>query len=171
MEFVAGLIGAVVALVGSYWVNKFSYKQLFAQTISSNRMDWINVWRENVSKFLACAEIIHDHEVQKNKISKKRVTCKKGKCIVVVFYPTSNETDNKIIEYRKEMLEARAMIISRLNLNEQDHIDMMAALDLFDCNCSEEQFNLQRELVLELTRQILKPEWERLKREAKGKNV
>ena len=36
-------------------------------------------------------------------------------------------------------------------------------------NCSDEEFENQREILLCLAREILKPEWERVKLEAKGK--
>ena len=65
-SFIAALIGAFLGSLGTYFTLRFSYKQLFAETVSKNRMDWINVWRENVSKFLACAEVLHDMKPREN---------------------------------------------------------------------------------------------------------
>lgn len=147
-EVLSGLIGALIGFVSSFLVLRFYYKQLFAQTVSSNRMDWINVWRENISKFLACAEFLHKH---------KDKNCEKG------------DGCDKCCEYEKEMYQARSMIISRLNLTEGNHVLMKASLDGFDYNDDEKTFIAKREYILELARQILKPEWERVKHEAKGK--
>ena len=141
-EVVSGLIGALIGFVSSFLVLRFNYKQLFAQTVSNNRMDWINVWRENISKFLACAEFLQKH--------------KDKKC-------------EKCCEYEKEMYQAKSMIVSRLNLTEESHILMKASIENIDINDDDKTFIAKREYILELARQILKPEWERLKDEAKGK--
>ena len=53
------IISILVTIAFGVITNRYNYNQLFAQTISNNRMDWINVWRENISKFLACAEFLH----------------------------------------------------------------------------------------------------------------
>lgn len=62
-EIFSGLIGAIIGgvLTGvtTFLTLRFNYNQLYAQTVSQNRMEWINVWRENVSEFLAIAEEIH----------------------------------------------------------------------------------------------------------------
>ena len=136
------VVSVLVTIAFGIITHRYNYNQLFAQTISSNRMEWINVWRENISKFLACAEFLHKH--------------KDKKC-------------EKCCEYEKEMYQAKSMIGSRLNLTEENHVLMKASLDNFDYNDDEKTFIAKREYILELARQILKPEWERLKDEAKGK--
>ena len=142
------VLSLLVTIAFGIITNHYNYNQLFAQTVSDNRMDWINVWRENISKFLACAEFLHRHN-DKN--------CEK-----------SDECD-KCYEYEKEMYQAKSMIISRLNLTENEHVFMKASLDNFDYNDDEKTFIVKREYILELARKILKPEWERVKQEAKGK--
>ena len=136
------VLSLLVTIAFGIITNHYNYNQLFAQTVSANRMDWINVWRENISKFLACAEFLHKH--------------KDKKC-------------EKCCEYEKEMYQAKSMIISRLNLTESEHVFMKASLDNFDYNDDEKSFIVKREYILELARKILKPEWERVKQEAKGK--
>lgn len=147
-ELISGLIGAVAgALIGfivSLLTLRFNYHQLFASTVSSNRMEWINVWRENISKFLACAEILH---------TKVR----------------TNDNEKELLEYEKQLLEARAMIITRLNIKENDHVLMYGALTQIDYSPSSQNFYAQQTTIIELARKILKPEWERVKDEAKGK--
>ena len=148
-EWVAALLGAIggalLSFLASWLTLKFNYHQLFAETVSKNRMEWINVWRENISKFLACAEILQ-------------------KCSL------STECDNcKIVEYKKEFYESRAMITSRLNMDEELHVLMFAAINQIDFKTPDSEFAAKREYILELARKILKPEWERVKKEAKGK--
>ena len=141
-EVIAALLGALIGFVSSFLVLRFNYKQLFAQTVSNNRMDWINVWRENISKFLACAEFLHKH--------------KDKKC-------------EKCCEYEKEMYQARSMIVSRLNLTEELHVLMKASIENINVNDDDQTFTAKCEYILEVARQILKLEWERVKQEAKGK--
>ena len=148
-EWVAALLGAIggalLSFLASWLTLKFNYHQLFAETVSKNRMEWINVWRENISKFLACAEILQ-------------------KCSL------TTECDNcKIVEYKKEFYESRAMITSRLNMDEELHVLMFAAINQIDFKTPDLEFAAMREYILELARKILKPEWERVKKEAKGK--
>ena len=61
LNFLAALVGAFLGSLGTFLTVRLGYKQLFAKTVSANRMDWINVWRENISRFLACAEILINH--------------------------------------------------------------------------------------------------------------
>ena len=142
------VLSVLISILFNIFQTRYNYNQLFAQTISENRMDWINVWRENISRFLACAEILINHTCD----------CKKD-----------HNCDNcKIIEYKKEFYESRGMITSRLNMDEELHVLMFAAINQIDFkNCDD--FVVKREYILELARKILKPEWERLKDEARGK--
>ena len=140
LNFVVALIGAFLGSIGTYFTLRFNYNQLYAQTVSSNRMDWINLWRENISKFLACAEILHKHQ----------------------------KSSDELMKIEKEMYEARTMITSRLNLNEKNHTTMLVLMNSFSVYCSDEVFLNQREAILSLAREILKPEWERVKKEAEG---
>lgn len=157
-EIVAALIGGVIGFLGSFLVLRFNYKQLFAQTVSSNRMDWINKWRENLSIFLANAEVLH--EMTRNHNGEIQA-CALNKSMKYVC------ECEKYIALKTEMLKSREMITSRLNLNEDLHRLMFATIKQIDIQSND--FFVQREYIEELARQILKPEWERLKREAKGK--
>ena len=62
------------------------------------------------------------------------------------------------------------MITTRLNMTEELHVMMFGAIN--DLDYSEEddkKFNAKCAYIEELARKILKPEWERVKEEAKGK--
>ena len=135
------LVSVIITLIIGFWNQKFNYKQLYAQTVSSNRMDWINVWRENISRFLACAEVLHKHVAP----------------------------NDELIKIEMDMYESRAMITSRLNLDEKAHVAMLSLINTFRVQTDEDDFITQREAILALAREILKPEWERVKKEAKGK--
>ena len=149
-EWLAGLLGALIGAALTFFASwlllRFQYRQLFAQTVSSNRMEWINVWRENISVFLARAEILN------------RYNCCAAKC--------KNKT---LLTYEKELLEARNMITSRLNMNEELHKLMFKAINQISLQTPDKEFAPKREYILELAREILKPEWERVKNEARGK--
>lgn len=145
------LVSVLVSVVFGIISNRYNYNQLFAQTISNNRMDWINVWRENVSKFLACAEFLHKHN------SSCSAQCK------------NSQICEKCCEYEKEMYQAKSMIVSRLNLTEKLHALMKASIDNIEINDDDQTFTAKCEYILEVARQILKLEWERLKDEARGK--
>ena len=141
----AGVILSVgISLLVALLTRRYNYHHLFAETVSKNRMEWINVWRENISTFLALAETLHE-------CYKKGTSC-------------------ALCELKKEMLKARAMITTRLNMTEELHCLMFAAIKQIDCSQSNTQFEAQREYIEELARKILKPEWERVKNEAQGKN-
>jgi hypothetical protein len=143
ISFLGALAGVVLGSMGTYLTLHFNYKQLYAETVSQNRMDWINVWRENVSVFLACAEILHKH----------------------------SKPSDKLIEVEQEMYKARGMIVSRLNLSESNHVAMLALINNFTLQTTDEDFKYQKESVLAVARKILKPEWERVKKEAKGRKI
>ena len=137
---ICALIGTIVGFISSWFLLKFNYKKMFAETVSKNRMEWINVWRENISKFLACSEILINFD----------------------------SFDNKY-EYIKEFYESRAMIVSRLNMNEELHKLMYIQINSINYAKKDNDFFKKRESILELERNILKIEWERVKSEAKGK--
>lgn len=149
----AGVILSVgISLMVSLLTRRYNYNQLFAETVSKNRMEWINVWRESVSTFLAIAEILHECNT-------------KGKGI-----NACTTTNCNTCELQKEMLKAREMITTRLNMTEELHCLMFAAVKGLDYSSDNTEFPAQCEYIEELTRQILKPEWERVKTEARGKN-
>ncbi len=151
-----GLIGAVLSFIISFLTLRFNYRQLFAETVSKNRMEWINVWRENVAIFLSRAQALREKE--------KRAP---GGCGLLICLKKSNQEDSTNLE--TELYKARSMITTRLNMEEEPHILMYGALMNFDWKMKDDlEFQKQCEVVELLAREILKPEWERVKKEAKG---
>lgn len=137
---IGSLIGAVLGFITSFLTLRLGYHQLFAETVSKNRSEWINAFRANISKFLACAEML---------------------------YKSENNTQN-CCTCEKEMIEARALIITSLNTKEREHVLMYGALTAIDCSPENTRFYEQQLCIIELAQKILKPEWERVKSEARG---
>ena len=140
---IAGTVASIiVTIVFNAIASKYNYSKLFAETVSGNRMDWINVWRENVSAFLAASRVLHSFSDRYGK-----------------------EFDEYV--YKQQM--AKEMVITRLNLKESQHSAFLVAIENVDYTADEKSFCCACNMVEILAREILKPEWERVKREAKGK--
>ncbi len=168
---IVAVIGAVVTLIIGIWTWRYNYNRLFAQTVSTNRMDWINVWRENISTFLACAKVLHacNAETACANCSQRKFPDKKTDADNNKAKSFCEVKDCYIRETKQKMEFARTMITSRLNLTEDSHKLMKITIMTLDCDIKNEKFYHQCEYIEELARQILKPEWERMKDEAKGK--
>lgn len=151
-----GAIGAILSFFISWRTLQFNYRQLFAETVSKNRMEWINVWRENIAIFLSRAQALREKE--------KRAP---EECACLCCLQKSDRDDSTSLE--TELYKARSMITMRLNMKEEPHIRMYGALMELDWKTKDDlDFKKQCERVELLAREILKPEWERVKKEAKG---
>lgn len=57
MDWVAALIGAavgaVVTILGTLFTTRFNYRQLFAETVSKSRSNWMNGIQDHISNMLA----------------------------------------------------------------------------------------------------------------------
>ena len=132
------LVGVLFSTLLSLFVSKktiqYSYKDLFAKTVSQSRNKWLNEMRAFISSMLAEA---------------KR--------------PSEKSTDNRTTAYWK----ARNQILLRLNLNEEDHILLNHYICLLD-NCDDSEKDNLSEKIIDISNIILKEEWEKVKKEAKG---
>ncbi|MDY4429636.1 hypothetical protein [Evtepia sp.] len=120
---------------------RFHYKNLYADTVSKNRMEWINNFREEVSTIIA--------------------TLKSSK---------NYSKGNHIYEAEK----AKAKLLTRLNQNTSkngnEYNDVLAeVLAKLNFDQIEDDLDDTVDILIDLTRKILEPEWRRVKREAKGK--
>ena len=119
--------GGVGWLISGLTLN-FNYKRLFAETVSQNRMDWMNVWRENLSTLIGAAESLHNApdyvKIVQYKRGRKVIATPQQK---VLFENCINQYE----QYRNEFYKARNTIISRLNLTEENHRKMFDALNNF----------------------------------------
>ncbi len=139
--FIGVIIGAIISCITLLVNNKFNYNQLFAEKVSSNRMDWINFWRKNIAQIIVIKELL----IELDKSSKK------------------------YFDLKKEMLTSKEGIILRLNLSEEKHRRMNLLLEEFVMIDNKNNFICKKIELEKLTRDILKPEWERFKIEAKGR--
>ena len=147
LEVLVNVITIVVSFILGQKTSKYDYDSLFAETITKNRMEWINVWRENLSNMLAIADIFHSENNTNGQTSEK---------------------SQEHIRMEKEYNKSKYMILSRLNLTEVKHQLLMKSIMKFNYSPENENYTPEREFILDLAREILKPEWERLKLESKG---
>lgn len=136
-ELVSGIIGGLIGFIASLLTIQFNYKKLFAETVSKNRMEWINNFREEIGIIISA--------------------CKNN----------NDLPSDKLFEAEK----ARAKLLTRLNQdvskagNEYNKrfADLLSKID-FNVSATQQLID---ELI-KLTRNILEPEWQRVKIEAKG---
>ena len=142
---IGALIGAILTFIPSVFTIRFSYKQLFAQTVSNSRTNWIDNFREEFSDFLGMVCFIKNNHCCK--------TCKK-----------------EIIKAER----ARVKLLTRLNQDTTkngNEFNEVFASRLNDINLYAPATitSDKIEALISLSRAILEPEWNRVKREAKGK--
>ena len=159
-EVTAGLIGALVGAVISFLVGYLAYKaqcrQVFAETVSQSRMDWINNFREEFSIVIGTARCA-------------------GKCSQK---PAESDVVNNVgHDYCLKVLEAeiaRAKLITRLNSdvtkrgNEYNN-QFQTLLMKLNFTGSDDSNDIEK--LEKIAKYILEPEWARVKKEARGKNV
>ena len=145
---IGGLIGSLITLVIGLLTTRFSYNNLFADTISKSRNNWINTWRDELSNFLAIADMLR-HE-----------TTTKKAC-----------NEHEYFELLKEYHIAKNKIIMRLNLNEKRHQEVYLLINkiAYEKPLENDDYKIAKEALMAVSRDLLKEEWERVKLEAKGK--
>lgn len=145
---IGGLIGSLITLVIGLLTTRFSYNNLFADTVSKSRNNWINTWRDELSKFLAIADMLRHENTTKKACN-----------------------ENEYIELLKEYHIAKNKIIMRLNLNEKRHQEVYLLINkiAYEKSLGNDDYKVAKEALMAVSRDLLKEEWERVKLEAKGK--
>lgn len=146
-EVLAVIIGAILGFIPSVLLLRFNYSQLFAQTVSSNRMNWIDNFREEFSIIVGTVRFA------------------KGKKYCV----------NKCNKFILEAEQARVKLLTRLNQNtnkfgneyNRAFAQRLEAIDFSNLTTTTEE---DVETLIIISRKILEPEWDRVKEEAKGEN-
>ncbi len=154
MEVIELIVTIIASFVLGGWLTlKFNYHSLFAGTVSKSRMEWINCFREEIAVIIAALET----ECAKCNSSEAQKQC-----------PKVEECP-----YRYEAYKARAKLRTRLNMdtsrygNEYNEtVDEVLKSLKFD-GTDEKEKNI--EVLIELARDILEPEWRRVKKEAQGR--
>ena len=152
------LLGAGIALLGTMLTNKLGYKNLFAEVVSKNRMDWINNFREELSVFLGTAKLVHD--CYTNKGSSCMINCQNtGNCC----------------ELACNAERARVKLLTRLNQDiskegneyNKKFATLISEFKIFN---TDDDFIDKYNEIIKVARGILEPEWVKVKKEAKGEN-
>ena len=145
---IGGLIGSLITLVIGLLTTRFSYNNLFADTVSKSRNNWINTWRDELSKFLAIADMLRYEETIKKECN-----------------------EHEYIELLKEYHIAKNKIIMRLNLNEKRHQEVYLLINkiAYEEPLENDDYKIAKEALMAVSRDLLKEEWERVKLEAKRK--
>lgn len=150
-----GLIGAVIAFCGvvlstgisfivALGTKRYNYNQLFAETVSQSRNKWLNEMRSFISAMLA--EVQNPFPASKNS--------------------DGTEQQNATIRTNKYW-KARNQIILRLNITETLQDSLYREILKLDCvNNSDKEQTIQN--IIALSQLLLKDEWEKVKKEAKG---
>lgn len=148
----SAIIGAIVGFIASALTLRFSYKQLFAQTVSQNRMDWINNFREELSIVVGTAKYLN-YIHQQNKYS---------------------DIDGNTYQPSEQVLsaeKARVKLLTRLNTNStkegNEYNDVFAEMINMLEFTGNDNLSLIKKIE-ETAKLILEPEWKRVKKEAKG---
>ena len=144
---VGALIGGLITLFIGIFTLRFSYNDLYAKTISSSRNEWITVWRDEVSKFLAISDMLRYEKFDKDKV---------------------NSDYLKMLE---EYHISKNKILMRLNLDERKHQEVYLLINIiaYENGLKNDEYKITKECLMAVTRDLLKEEWERVKLEAKGK--
>lgn len=139
---VGALVGAIVSGFGILFVNKFNYRNMYAETVSSNRMDWINQFREEIGTVVACIETPYVNRNSQQSVAAEKARAK----LLTRLNMDTTRTGN---EYNAVMA------------------NVLCELNFWDASPPNRQCV---ETLLLLTRKILEPEWRRVKREADGRS-
>lgn len=162
-EALSGLLGAIlgagIALLGTMLTNKLGYKNLFAEVVSKNRMDWINNFREELSVFLGTAKLVHDLCLKKCSLCDETKCLDKAECCKLIC----------------DLEKARVKLLTRLNQDiskdgneyNKEFADHINKLDFWNKGFN---FDDEYKKIVDMARKILEPEWVKVKKEAKGEN-
>ena len=142
---IGAVLGGIIGFIASWLTLKYNYKRLFAETVSSNRMEWINMFRD---EFATIVGVI---------------------CILKNCKPTSDDYFREILGAE----QARARLLTRLNMhtdrqgNEYNKVFAERLKALVFCDVKQVSDDDIQKLT-ELAGKILEHEWQRVKNEAKG---
>lgn len=150
--------GLITSLIGIFTL-RFSYNDLYAKTISSSRNEWITIWRDEVSKFLAISDMLRYENFNKDGDNSK---------------DENIEKDNVNSDYLKMLEEyhiSKNKILMRLNLDEKKHQEVYLLINkiAYENGLKDDEYKITKECLMAVTRDLLKEEWERVKLEARGK--
>lgn len=169
--FLGAILGAGIALLGTMLTNKLGYKNLFAEVVSKNRMDWINNFREELSVFLGTAKLVHDLCLKKCSLCDETKYMDKMECCKPICNGEKAECCKLICDLEK----ARVKLLTRLNQDiskdgNEYNKKFATLINDFEVFSSKDNFPKKYNDIIDMARKILEPEWVKVKKEAKGEN-
>lgn len=152
LEAFLGFVGGLIASLITVWVARIKN---YGEIVSERRNVWLNEMRDNISKMLACKKAIDcvEEEIKPQPQTKTQTKTKGG-----LF--------EKKVKLEKEYEIAKNEVLIRLNLTEGKHQLLKEAIEEFDTK--DDYDSIAAEKILEISRSLLKDEWEKVKRETKG---
>lgn len=142
-NIISGLVGAIIAFFGSILLIKFNYKDLFAKTVSQDRIVWLKQMREYAEN-LFC--FIKEHNDLISDEDKNNYFKLKTQILLRLNVEKCNNKDKKTAE--QEIFEL---------LSDGEYSDIKDNLEAQN----------EKDLIF-LFRTMLKDEWEKVKCEARG---
>lgn len=152
LEALFGFMGGLIASLITVWVARIKN---YGEIVSERRNVWLNEMRNNISRMLAYKKAIDcvEEEIKPQPQTQPQTKTKGG-----LF--------EKKVKLEKEYELAKNEVLIRLNLTEGKHQLLKAAIEEFDTQ--DDYDSIAAEKILEISRSLLKDEWEKVKKETKG---
>ena len=148
IAFVGVVLSTTISLIIGFWGKRYNYHHLFAETVSQSRNKWLNEMREYISEMLA---------------NKRRMVY-------------GNIDEKSVVEICNNYDTCKFQVLMRLNINESDHRQLRALIIELDGYGAQrlgqkavKQYEETELEIIEISRKILKEEWDKVKLESKGK--
>lgn len=139
----SGVIGAIIAFLGSFLLLRFNYKDLFAKTVSQDRILWLKQMREYAEDLLC---YIRNHYEKDQR----------------------DESGKNYFDYIDPIL--LRLNVETTDITSKNTIEQKI-FNLLNCDFTEIKTNLYDQSdkgLIYLFRRMLKDEWEKVKCEARG---
>lgn len=147
IAFVGVVLSTAISLIIGFWSKRYNYHHLFAETVSQSRNKWLNEMREYISEMLA---------------NKRRMVY-------------GNVDEKSAVEICNKYDTCKFQVLMRLNINESDHRQLRALITELDGygvqklgQTAVKQYEATELAIIEISRKILKEEWDKVKLESKG---
>lgn len=141
------ILSTAISLIIGFWGKRYNYHHLFAETVSQSRNKWLNEMREYISEMLA---------------NKRRMVY-------------GNVDEMSAVEICNKYDTCKFQVLMRLNINESDHRQLRALIIELDGygvqklgQKAVKQYEATELAIIEISRKILKEEWDKVKLESKG---
>ena len=166
---VGAIIGAVcggfVSIIGSFVIYKNSCKQIFADNVSKSRMNWIVEFRKEVGTIVATLTILNKTQKETSDIADKIYEAEKAKIVLLTRLncDTTKEGNEHNRAFSNLLSELNFMRLDNVQNNNQKNTTISTQIK------NDKSIEDIIEQIIKYTKKILEFEWQRVKREAKGR--